>query len=360
MNFKIFTFLILLSIKSVKLQNNTFNCDLSLECDGCGKIYNQPNAKIIGGKEAVPYSWPSMALVVFRYKFYYTIDNKIFQSSKFSICGGTLINHDTVLTAAHCLVSEVNYGPVTSQYTQRVVPNKFYPSYESMYTVYLGVHDISSILDGKQDLPGFSISSFTQHEDYNDLVNDIAIIRLQTNVTFNEKIQPACLPESENYPNRSGVPVWTAGWGKTSLPGAVSKKLNDVKITLYDPSACSIITSFKDISDWSKYICAGELNGGKDSCQGDSGGPLFIKEIVGNSQKFILIGITSFGIGCAEPGLAGVYTKVSSFLPWVKNMAKVDKTYLSKKFQYFNSSNYISTSKVYIVFILKIVYFVYL
>lgn len=91
------------------------------------------------------------------------MQDQVYQTTKFSICGGTLINHDTVLTAAHCLVTEVSYGPdFFTRYVKKVTPNTFYPTFESMYTVYLGVHDISSILDGRYNLPGYKINSFTQ------------------------------------------------------------------------------------------------------------------------------------------------------------------------------------------------------
>lgn len=178
------------------------------------------------------------------------------------------------------------------------------------------------------------------------------MIRLQEGVTFGEKIKPACLPDYEKYPPDRDVPVWTAGWGKTSVVGSVSNKLNNVQVKLYDASACSFISLYHGIRDWSNYLCAGELEGGKDSCQGDSGGPLFIKEKNGHRQKFVLIGITSFGIGCAEPGLAGVYTKVGSYLSWIKEISLANKTQLAKNFYFINRSN--NTCFNYLLFVVNI------
>ena len=61
-------------------------------------------------------------------------------------------------------------------------------------------------------------------------------------------------------------------------------------------------------------MCAGFKEGGKDSCQGDSGGPLML---MGPKQKYEIIGIVSFGIGCGQPGYPGIYTKVGRYLDWI-------------------------------------------
>lgn len=65
----------------------------------------------------------------------------------------------------------------------------------------------------------------------------------------------------------------------------------------------------------SNVVCAGLASGGKDSCEGDSGGPLTIYDH--KRRAWLLVGIVSNGIRCAEPNLPGVYTRISSFLPWI-------------------------------------------
>ncbi len=65
-------------------------------------------------------------------------------------------------------------------------------------------------------------------------------------------------------------------------------------------------------------VCAGYKNGGKDSCLGDDGGPLFASQ----SGLYTLHGLVSFGIGCARPGLPGIYARVDNYLPWIQSQIK--------------------------------------
>ena len=66
-------------------------------------------------------------------------------------------------------------------------------------------------------------------------------------------------------------------------------------------------------------ICAGFPEGGKDACQGDLGGPL----VCVNYGKAVITGVVSWGEGCAHPGKAGVYARVTHVLSWIQdNMVK--------------------------------------
>jgi secreted trypsin-like serine protease len=65
----------------------------------------------------------------------------------------------------------------------------------------------------------------------------------------------------------------------------------------------------------SQELCAGSK--GKDSCQGDSGGPLFIRDFDSDTPRYILLGIVSNGYGCGFDGYPGIYTRTSSYKPWI-------------------------------------------
>ena len=122
------------------------NCISLSTLTDCGITYNKPNLKIIGGVEAVQNSWPSVALVVFRYTLELVLNHtKVAVQDTEIECGGTLISRNVVMTAGHCIISSVNFKnkkyPVTN--------NSFHSDLASMYTVYLGLHDKNDIFLGK-------------------------------------------------------------------------------------------------------------------------------------------------------------------------------------------------------------------
>ena len=72
-------------------------------------------------------------------------------------------------------------------------------------------------------------------------------------------------------------------------------------------------------------FCAGLPQGGKDSCQGDSGGPAIWKDV---DNRSYLVGVISWGWGCARPGYPGVYTRVTQYLQWIENhIGMLNKTF---------------------------------
>lgn len=120
-----------------------------------------------------------------------------------------------------------------------------------------------------------------------------------------------CLPHPYDEYN-TGENVTVTGWGvMAEEEGRISNALNVVEIPVVSLEECKVAYGQRVGKD---HVCAGLKEGGKDSCQGDSGGPLFRQR--GGQRE--LVGVVSFGYGCAQAGSPGVYTKVSHYIDWIK------------------------------------------
>ncbi|CAK8680068.1 unnamed protein product [Clavelina lepadiformis] len=271
----------------------------SATLEECGKQSIAPdftwNQRIIGGNEARNGSWPWQAMLV-----------DSFSGSSF--CGASIIDQRFILTAAHCV--EFLSGP-------------------SNLKVYVGRHSYQNYGEGKL----LSVENIFLHPDYNqfNLQNDIALLELQEAISFATNIRKVCYPpvnDSSIDPD-AGTTCIITGWGNISPSGGSfipPETLYQARVPVVGSEKCrDLYSSSHQVTE--SQICAGFVNeGGVDTCQGDSGGPLFC--LVGENTWY-QVGITSFGIGCAQPGYPGVYTRLSYFSQWINEVVTSNGSYVN-------------------------------
>ncbi|XP_068087835.1 plasminogen [Hyperolius riggenbachi] len=242
----------------------------------CGKPKRKQRkcaGRIVGGCEANPFSWPWQISLRTSFNMHF--------------CGGTLIHPDWVLTAAHCLERS---------------------SRPSSYKVVLGIHrEVGS-------------EASKQVRDVERLVleptrADIALLKLKSPAVITDEVLPVCLPPA-NYvvPDRSEC--YVTGWGETQGTGGVGV-LKEAGFPVIENKECNS-PNYLNNRVTNRELCAGNIHGGVDSCQGDSGGPLSCFD----GEKYVIQGVTSWGLGCAQPMKPGVYVRVSMFIPWIEKTMK--------------------------------------
>ncbi|KAJ3598560.1 hypothetical protein NHX12_002069 [Muraenolepis orangiensis] len=160
-------------------------------------------------------------------------------------------------------------------------------------------------------------SSYLPFVDANidDNSRDIAVLALSQPITFTEYIQPVCLPA---YGQRliDGQMGTVTGWGNIGYYGHQADVLQEANVPIISDTTCNAPDYF-DNQITTSMFCAGFEKGGTDSCQGDSGGPFVAPDCLSRTSRYRLLGVVSWGTGCAMAKKPGVYTRVSRFLPWI-------------------------------------------
>ncbi|XP_076314697.1 serine protease 27-like [Tachypleus tridentatus] len=249
----------------------------------CGRPTAKPQNRIIGGQEALYGEFPWQAHI------------KIIRQQ----CGGALVSKEFVVTAAHCV----------------------YKTRLHDITVVLGVYDIQD--QRYQSLPPqyFSVRQIRIQPRFRFSASnpdryDVALLRLDRPVYFQDHVLPICLPPfNMSFEGMSGI---ITGWGKTD--SALSNRygtqvLHKVEVPVIQNKDCELWHRSRGINIriYSEMMCAGYEQGLKDACVGDSGGP-FVMYL---NNQWTLAGIISAGFGCAESRQPGIYHRVSSTVDWI-------------------------------------------
>ncbi|GAD57496.1 trypsin precursor [Limimaricola cinnabarinus LL-001] len=147
------------------------------------------------------------------------------------------------------------------------------------------------------------------HPDWNPTTfdNDAALIQLASDATMGEPVEMQTTDEQLPV----GPRVRVTGWGATSMGGPGSDDLLFAEVPVITNEVCNEPASY-DGAILPSMFCAGERDGGVDACQGDSGGP--VDGIIGSEDR--VVGIVSWGQGCALRLKYGVYTRVSEISDW--------------------------------------------
>ncbi|KAH8892621.1 trypsin-like serine protease [Thozetella sp. PMI_491] len=203
-------------------------------------------------------------------------------------CGGVLLNAYTVLTAGHC------------------------STVYAASTVKVRAGSLTWASGGTQ----VSVSSIVPHPSYADTSagtpnNDMALWHLASPLTASSTIGYATLPAQGSDP-ASGTTTTTAGWGLTSESGStLPSALRKVSVPVITRASCQ--SEYGTSAVTTNMFCAGLAAGGKDSCSGDSGGPII------DASTGVLVGLVSWGQGCAEAGFAGVYTRIGNYVTYINS-----------------------------------------
>jgi len=242
---------------------------------GCGEDIGN---RIVGGNPTDPHEIPWQVGLVNSW-------------SPRPFCGGTIISERFIMTAAHCMGGS--------------------------FQVLAQEHDVTDNSDGTKH----NVKASTSHPNYNDNTYDYdyAIVELvePLSLTGSSKARAACLPTSSDVQFASGTSFVVSGWGALSEGGNSPDVLHAVLVPHVSDAACNnYYDNYGGIT--ARMICAGQAQGAIDSCQGDSGGPL--TWVDPTSSKVKLIGVVSWGVGCARPNNPGVYAEVSSVLPWIESV----------------------------------------
>ncbi|XP_059044843.1 chymotrypsin-like elastase family member 2A [Achroia grisella] len=279
----------------------------SVPSGSCGRRKVVHTELIVNGQPTKPGDWPWHGAIY-----------RLEQSSVRYICGGTLLSKTFVLTAAHCVT--ISGNPV--------------------------LPEILSIIFGKYHLIGGDIATQEReiqqiivHEEFNAsrLNNDIALMKMKTEVSYDDYVQPACLWHANAYKK---LPVGSimgtvVGWGFNHNDQLASTLHQVVLPKILENHCIKSNTAFFGLLLNNRKFCAGYRNG-TSACNGDSGGAyqVFVPDVTGDSSanatgSWHVRGIVSLAMSRPNEPICdnrqySLFTDVSAFVGWIKTYVKTD------------------------------------
>ncbi|XP_074669714.1 acrosin-like [Strix aluco] len=238
---------------------------------------------VVGGTDTQPGAWPWIVSI-----------EGPWAAETGHICGGSLISPQCVLTAAHCFTKARHI---------------------TMWRVVIGATQLTQLGPEAQVR---NIKRLLVHEHYSSVSerNDIALLELDQPVQGSDSVQLACVPDASLRVSELTT-CYVSGWGSINARCEFLKTarvLREAKVRLINVNFCNSSRWYRGAIH-PHNLCAGYPQVGIDTCQGDSGGPLVCKD--NDADYFWLVGVTSWGRGCARAKRPGVYTSTQHFYDWI-------------------------------------------
>ncbi|MEA2221001.1 MAG: hypothetical protein QOJ35_3627 [Solirubrobacteraceae bacterium] len=231
------------------------------------------NGRIVGGTLATR-PWPAQGYL------------RLTASGGTYACGGSLVSGRWFVTAGHCVTND--------DINETVLP-------PGAFTITLGKPDLTQATSADR----YSVDAVIRHELYSSLPDhDVALLHVSSQVAPpQEPLRVVSATESALW--GPGIGATVIGWGTTCASGCpATTQLREAPVPMVSDFTCG--AAYGSDFDGATMVCAG--TGATDTCQGDSGGPLMVPR----QGDFVLAGITSWGVGCADPSFPGVYTRIGA------------------------------------------------